>query len=238
MILGKDVNFYGDADVVHRIGRDTHRLWGMDKDKDATTAPFYHVRFPVYSWLSGSVTRNMYQFDQYCTWIGTTSRWDKQVYLLLSPVLMPLCARGFAHCCLLFRLYSSHLQFPNYVTYSAGHSEEMQNKNLSGFMPLIHVLWYLDTYLLDCGHADAMVVVDDTPAMALKIAMSDESRSTKVAFLAVSAIKQRDLANAGGGALQHAIIMRYMFEADQTEHGVTTATWDTQEVWLLPGNPL
>ena len=34
-------------------------------------------------------------------------------------------------------------------------------------------------------------------------------------FLAVSAIKQKDLANAVGGALQHEIIMRYMLEADQ-----------------------
>ena len=66
-------------------------------------------------------------------------------------------------------------------------------------MPLIHVLWYLDQYLLDCGHADAVVVVDDTPAMAAKIAISNESRRTKVAFLGVSAIKQKDLANAVGG---------------------------------------
>ena len=112
------------------------------------------------------------------------------------------------------RLYSSHLQLRNYVTYSAGHFEQMQNKNLGGFMPLIDVLWYLDKYLLDCGHADAVVVVDDAPAMAAKIAMSDELGRTKVAFLAVSVIKQRDLANAVGGALQHAIIMRYMLEAD------------------------
>ena len=106
------------------------------------------------------------------------------------------------------RLYSSHLQLPNYVTYSAGHFEEMQNKNLGGFMPLIHVQWYLDKYPLDSGHADAVVVVDDTPAMAVKIAMSHQSGRTKVAFLAVSAIKQKDLAIAVGGALQHAIIMR------------------------------
>ena len=103
-------------------------------------------------------------------------------------------------------LYSSHLQLPNYVTYSAGHFEEMHNKNLGGFMPLIHVLWYLDKNLFGGGYADAVVVVDDTPAMAAKIAMSDVG--TKVAFLAVSAIKQKDLGNAVGGALQHAIIMR------------------------------
>ena len=112
----------------------------------------------------------------------------------------------------------------------------MQNKNLGGFMPLIHVLWYLDKYLVDCGNADAVVVVDETPAMAAKITMSDGR--TKVAFLAVSAIKQKDLSNAVGGALQHAIIMRYMLEDDQTEQGATTATWDTQEEWLLRGIPL
>ena len=136
------------------------------------------------------------------------------------------------------RLYSSHLQLPNYVTYSARHFKEMQNKNLGGFMPLIHVLWYLDKYLLDSGLADAVIVVDDTPAMAAKIAMSDESGRTKVGFLAVSAIKQKDLANAVGGALQHAIIMRSMLEADQTEQGATAATRDAQEEWLLRGIPL
>ena len=100
MMLGKDVIFYGEANVVHRIGRNMQRLWRMEKDKDPTTVPFYHVRLPVYSWLSGPVTSNMYHFDEHCMWIRTTSRWDKQVYLLLSPVTMPLCARGLAHCCL------------------------------------------------------------------------------------------------------------------------------------------
>ena len=104
MMLGKDVIFYGEADVVLRIGRDMQMLWRMEKDKDPTTAPFYHGRLPVYSWLSDPVTSNMYQFDEHCMWIGTTSRWDIQVYLLLSPVSMPLCARGLAHCC---RRYSS-----------------------------------------------------------------------------------------------------------------------------------
>ena len=61
---------------------------------------------------------------------------------------------------------------------------------------------------------------------------------TKGAFLALSAINQKDLANAVGGALQHAIIMRYMLEADQTEKGATAATWNTQEEWLLRGFPL
>ena len=72
--------------------------------------------------------------------------------------------------------------------------------------------------------------------MAAKIAMWDGR--TKLAFLAVSAIRQKDLTNAFGGALQHAIIMRYMLEADQTEQGVTAATWDTQVEWLLRGIPL
>ena len=103
-------------------------------------------------------------------------------------------------------------------------------------MPLIHVLWYLDKYLLSSGYSDAVVGVDDTPAMAAKIAMSD--LRTKVAFLAVSAIKQKDLGNAVGGALQHAIVMRYMLEDDQTEQGTTAATWDTQEDWLQRGIPL
>ena len=136
------------------------------------------------------------------------------------------------------RVYSSYSQLPNYVTYSAAHFEEMHSKNLGGFMPLMHVLWYPDKYLLDCGHADAVVVVDDRPAMAAKIAMSDESERTRVVFLAVSAIKQKDLQSAVGGALQHAIIMRYMLEADRTEQGATAATWDTQEEWLLRVIPL
>ena len=96
------------------------------------------------------------------------------------------------------RLYRPHLQLPNYVSYSAGHFEEMQTKNLGGFMPLIHVLWYLDKYLLGSGYSDAVVVVDDMPAMAARIAMPGPH--TKVAFLAVSAIKQKDLGNAVGGA--------------------------------------
>ena len=32
--------------------------------------------------------------------------------------------------------------------------------------------------------------------------------------------------------------MRYMLEADQPEQGVTAASWDTQEEWLLCGIPL
>ena len=123
------------------------------------------------------------------------------------------------------RLYSSHLQLPNYVTYSAGHFEDMQNKNLGCFMPLIDVLWYLEKCLLDCGNADAVVVADETPAMAAKITILHVR--TKLAFLAVSAMKQKDRTNAFRGALQHAIIMWYMLEAEQTEQGVTAATWDS-----------
>ena len=122
------------------------------------------------------------------------------------------------------------------MSYSAGHFGEMQNKNLGGFMLLIYVLWYLDKYLLGSGYSDAVVVVDNTPAMATKIAMSD--LCTNVAFLAVSTIKQKDLGNAVGGALQHAIIMPYMLEDDQTEQGATAATWDTQQEWLQRGIPL
>ena len=133
------------------------------------------------------------------------------------------------------RLYSSYLELPNYVTYSAGHFEEMRNKNLGGFMPLIHVLWYLDKNLLGSGYADAVVVVDDTPAVAAQIPISDVRN--KVVFLAVSTIKQKVPGNAVEGALQRAIIMRYMLEADQTEQGATAATWDTQEKWLQRGIP-
>ena len=170
----------------------------------------------------------MYQFDQQTVWIGTTSRWDKKVYPSLSLFLTPLSARALAHCSTSYACFlPSHLQLPNYLTYSEGHVEEMQDKNLGGFMPLIHVLWYLDKYVVDCGSMDAVVVVDETPAMAAKIAMSDTR--TKVAFLAVSAIRQKDLSSAVGGALQHAIVMRYMLDTDHMEDGVTGAHWDTQE---------
>ena len=103
-------------------------------------------------------------------------------------------------------------------------------------MPLIYVLWYLHRYLVDSGNTDAVVVVDETPAMAAKIAMSDERN--KVLFLAVSAIKHKDLSNAVGGALQHAIVMPYMLEDDDGEQGVTEEPWDTEEQWFLCGIPL
>ena len=60
MMLGKDLIFYGEADVVHRIGRDIQRLWRMEKDKDPTTVPFYHVRLPVYGMQYVSVRRALY----------------------------------------------------------------------------------------------------------------------------------------------------------------------------------
>ena len=61
----------------------------------------------------------MYQFNEHCMPIGTTSRWDKQVYLLPSSVSMTLL-RGASHTTVfVICLYSSHLQLPNYVTYSA-----------------------------------------------------------------------------------------------------------------------
>ena len=119
---------------------------------------------------------------------GTTNRWEKQVYPLLSLSLTPLSGGGLTHCCARYlSSFPSHLQLPNYLTYSAGHFEKMRKKNLGSFMPLIRVLWYLDRYLVDCGYIDAVVVVDETPAMAAKVAMSDGK--TKTAFLAVSAIK-------------------------------------------------
>ena len=128
---------------------------------------------------------------------------------------MPLSARALAHCSTRYACFlPSHLQLPNYLTYSVGHVEEMQHKNLGVFMPLIHVLWYLDKYVVDCGRIDAVVVVDETPAMTAQIAMSDTR--TKMSFLIVSAIWQRNLSSAVGGALGHAIIMRYMLD---TSHG-------------------
>ena len=87
MMLVKDVIFYGEPDVVHRIGRDMQRLWRTEKDKNPTTAPFSHARLPVDSSFSGPVTSsNMHKFAKHCMWIGTMSCWDKQVYLLLPPV--------------------------------------------------------------------------------------------------------------------------------------------------------
>ena len=100
MMLGKDLIFYGDADFAQRIGRDIQRLSRIKKDKDLTTAPFYHARLPVYSWLLGSVKSNMYQFEEHSMRIRTASCLDWQVDLHLSPVLILLCAGGLAHCCL------------------------------------------------------------------------------------------------------------------------------------------
>ena len=173
MMLGNDVIFYGEADVVHRIGRDIQRLWRMDKDKDPTTVPFYHVRLPVYSWLSGPVTSSTYQFDEHCMSMGTTSRWDKQVYLLLSPLTMPLCARGLAHCCLRYSsLYITFTVAELCVVFRWTFRRDAEQEpwwfHASDSRAVVP-----DKYPLGSGYADAVVVVDDTPAMAAKIAMSD-----------------------------------------------------------------
>ena len=109
-------------------------------------------------------------------------------------------------------------------------------KSLGDFMPLIHVLWYLDRYLVECVSIDAVIVLHESPTMATKIAMSDTR--TKVAFLAVSQIRQKWLSSAVGGPLQHAMVMRYMWDTNQMEDGVAGAHWDTQEHWLLRGLPL
>ena len=100
MMLGKELLFYGETDVVGRIGRDMQRLWSIEKEKDPSTAPFYHARLPIYSWMPGSGTTNMYQFDEHTMWIGTTNCWDKQVYSPLSVFLKPWSAGGLAHYCL------------------------------------------------------------------------------------------------------------------------------------------
>ena len=43
------------------------------------------------------------------------------------------------------------------MTYSGGHFEEMQNKNLGGFIPLIHLLWYLDKYVCILWTVDMLI---------------------------------------------------------------------------------
>ena len=138
-MLGKDVISYGEADVVHRIGRDMQRLWRMEKDNDTTTVLFYHAQLPVYSWVSGpaiciSSTSTVCGSEQQVAGISR--------YICFLHQLRCLCLREASRTAAsVILLYSSHLQLPNYVTYSAGHFKEMQNKNLGGFMPLIHVLW-------------------------------------------------------------------------------------------------
>ena len=118
MMLGKDVMFYGDTDPVKHIGWDVQRLGRDEKEKDPSTVAFYHTRLPVYSWMSGPVSTNMYQFDQQTVWIGTTSRWDKQVYPSFSLFLTLLSARALAHCSTSYACFlPSHLQLPNYLTY-------------------------------------------------------------------------------------------------------------------------
>ena len=74
MMLGKDLMICGDTDVANRIGWDVQRLWRVEKDKDPSTVRFYHARSPVYSWMLGPISTNMYHFDHHTVWIGTTSR--------------------------------------------------------------------------------------------------------------------------------------------------------------------
>ena len=126
---------------------------------------------------------------------------------MLPLFLALLSVQGLPHCRTSNASFvPSHLQFLNYLTYSAGNAEEMQNKNLVGFMPLTYDLWYPDKFVVDSGNIDAVVVVDETLEMAAKIAMSD--RRTKVAFLAVSAIWPKHLSSSARDALRHAIITR------------------------------
>ena len=65
MMFREDLIFYAETDVVYRIGPDMQRLWRIEKEKDPSTVPFYHPRLPVYSWMSGSITTNMYQFAEH-----------------------------------------------------------------------------------------------------------------------------------------------------------------------------
>ena len=114
--------------------------------------PFYHARLPVYSWMSGPLTTNMYQFDGHAVCIGTGNRWDKKVYASLSLFWTPLSGRGLAYCSTSYASFPpSHLQLPNFLTYSPGHVQEMQSKNLDDFILLIYVLCYLDKFVVDCG---------------------------------------------------------------------------------------
>ena len=39
---------------------------------------FYHALLLVYSWMSGSVTNNMYQFEEHTMWIGTIEAGKQQ----------------------------------------------------------------------------------------------------------------------------------------------------------------
>ena len=113
MILDRDPSSYGETDVVYRIGRDMQRLWRIEKQKDPITVPFYHAWLPVYSSMSGSVTTSMYGCDEHTMWIGTTNRWDKQVYPPLSLFLTPLSTPGLVHYCNSYSsFFSWHSQLP------------------------------------------------------------------------------------------------------------------------------
>ena len=79
-------------------------------------------------------------------------------------------------------------------------------------MPLIHILWYLDTFIVKSGMLDGVVVVDETLAMAAKVRMSNVE--TLVAYLAINPGRWKDINVAVMGALQHAIVMRHLLEED------------------------
>ena len=79
MMLGKDLFSYGDTDVLYRIGSDMQRLWRTKKEKDPSRVPFYHAWLPVYSWMTGTITTNLYQFNEHTEWMGTTNCSDKQM---------------------------------------------------------------------------------------------------------------------------------------------------------------
>ena len=82
--------------------------------------PFYDARMPVYSWMSGPVTTNMYQFDEHNVWIRTTNCSDRIVYPSLSLLMTLLSARGLAHCSTHYVcLFPSPLRLSNFLTWSA-----------------------------------------------------------------------------------------------------------------------
>ena len=137
MMLGKDLILYGDTDMANRLDRDAQRLWCVKKEKDPSTVPFHHAPFSVYSWMLGPVATNMHQFDQHTVWIGGNFGRDNKGYPSPSLFMTPLSAQDLARCSTSYAsLLPSHLQLPNYLTYSAGHCEEMQDRYLGGLMPL------------------------------------------------------------------------------------------------------
>ena len=182
MMLGKDVIFYGKADVVQVLAA-TCRGCGVWRRK--RIQPQCHSTMPGCRYTLG------YRVPSAAICISPTSTVcgsEQRVagisrYICFFRRLRCRCVREASRtAAFIICPYSSHLQLPKYVTYSAGHFEEMQNRNLGGFMPLIHVLWFLNKYLLDSGHADAVVVFHDTPAMAAKIPCQTSRKGLKWGF--------------------------------------------------------